>query len=155
MGNNSKFTWLSDTEQPFSVPDLKFISVCLKDEAKSPPGQWTLSQGPIRWNVQAQIENICVPWSFQEVFSNHWPKHRRMYKYTCSANRRILIFYIFVSTKYIFFLCWEHTLSWLLSSFSCHNIARGLAILSIKVFMGTILFQIRHFQSLVKHCIIV
>lgn len=60
-------------------------------------------------------------------------------------------FYIFI----YLFLCWEHILSWLLSSFSCHNIAKDLAILSIKVYIGTILYQMRHFQSLVKHCIIV
>lgn len=76
-------------------PKPKFIS--FKHWAKPPPGQWTLSQGPIRWNVQAQIENIWVLQSFQEVFSNHWAKHTRMHKYICSANRRILVYYIFLS----------------------------------------------------------
>lgn len=121
VGNNSKFSWLSDMEQPFSVPNLKFITVFVKDAAKPPLEQWTLSQGPIRWNAQIQMENICVLQSFQELFSNHWAKHRRMYKYICSANRS-LFYYIFlflpsISLSFFFFLLGTHSeckLSWLL-----------------------------------------
>ena len=50
-------------------------------------------------------------------------------------------------------------LSWLLCSFSSHNIAKGQLFihlfLPIKVHMGTILFQSKHAQGLVKYCITV
>ena len=68
-------------------------------------------QGSEPWNVQVQIENTCVLQSFQEVFSNHWAKHTRMYKYIVSANRRIFCFIIF----FCFYQEWrEHirTVSW-------------------------------------------
>lgn len=45
----------------------------------------------------------------------------------------------------------ECKLSWLLCSFSIHNIAKGLVILSIKVYVSIVLFQIRHDHSLLKH----
>lgn len=46
-------------------------------------------------------------------------------------------------------------LSWLLCSFSSHNTAKGLVILSIKVYVDAVLSQIGHVHSLVKYCIIV
>lgn len=52
---------------------------------------------------------------------------------------------------------WECKLSWLLCSFSSHNIAKGqLSIhlfLPIKVHVGTNLSQIKHAQCLVKYCV--
>lgn len=128
-------------EQLFSVPNLKFISVCFKHWAKPPPGQRTLSQRSIRWNVQAQIENICVLRSFQEVFSNHWAKHRRMYKYIRSANNRILFYYIFLFLTSVMGTHSECKLSWLWCSFGSHDIAKGLVVLSIKVYVGTLFSQ--------------
>lgn len=62
------------------------------------------------------------------------------------------LLYFSVSTKYGG-NTFEHKLRWLLCSFSSHNIAKGLLILSIKVFCGYT--QIRHAQCLVKYCIIV
>ena len=64
------------------------------------------------------------------------------------------LLYFSVSTKYGG-NTFEHKLRWLLCSFSSHNIAKGLLILSIKVYVDIILSQIRHAQCLVKYCIIV
>lgn len=148
MRNNSKFTWLSDMELPFSVPNLKFISVCFKDLATPHPGQWTLSQGPIRWNVHAQIENICVLQSFQKCsLTTDLNTEECINIHACQHKNSIFVMF-FCFYQVSLFLCWEHILSRLLSSFSCHNIAKDLAILSIKVYVGTVLSQIRHFQSL-------
>lgn len=114
-------------------------------------------QGSEPWNAQVQIENTCVPQSFQEVFSNHWAKHTRMYKYMFSANRRIFYFILLFPPR----MQGTHSeckLSWLLCSFSSHKIAKGQLFihlfLPIKVHMGTVLSQIQHAQCLVKYCII-
>ena len=52
---------------------------------------------------------------------------------------------------------WECKLSWLLCSFSSHNIAKGQLsthlFLPIKVHVGTNISQIKHAQCLVKYCV--
>lgn len=104
-------------------------------------GLWTLSWMLIRWEkkVLAQIENICILQPCQEAFSNHWARHRRMYKYVCPASWRIL--------SYSSFLCLPSTLlsvlgtycehEWSqLCSFRSHNAAKGLVNFSIKVYVS-------------------
>lgn len=61
-------------------------------------------------NVLAQIENVCVLQSCQKTFSNHWARHRRMYKYVCSASRRVLI-PVFCFYQVCLGQCWELAVS--------------------------------------------